>query len=85
MTTEEILAMFRKQASILDKDCPEQNDLILELAELLADSRGRLSKENFSTLVGIGAGLYKEGHSQYQARSDINAIMSLSVEHQKPN
>jgi len=85
MNSEEILAMFRKQASIMDRDSPEQNDLILELAELLADSRGRLSKENFSTLVGIGAGLYKERHSQYQARSDVNAIMSLWAEHQKPN
>ena len=55
-----------------------KSDLILGLARLLAESRGRLSKENFESLVELGAALYKEGHSQYQARSDVDIIMTRS-------
>jgi hypothetical protein len=57
---------------------PPKSQLILGLAQLLADSRGRLSKENFETLVQLGAALYKEGNSQYQARSDVDSIMNRS-------
>jgi hypothetical protein len=83
MNQDEILAMFRQQADMMDKERSGRNDLILKLAQLLADSRGTLSKENFETLLHIGAVLYKEGRSQFQARSDVNAIMSRSVENEK--
>lgn len=78
MTHEEILAMFRQEADSMGAAGPGHNELIFKLAELLADSRGRLSKENFETLVHIGAALYKEGHSRFHARSDVDNIMSDS-------
>jgi hypothetical protein len=78
MTQEEILDMFRQQAVSMSHAFPRSNSVILELAQLLADSRGRLSKENFETLVRIGGVLYKEGIDQFDARSDIAAIMKTS-------
>lgn len=62
---------------------PKPNSVVLELAQLLADSRGRLSKENFETLVRIGGVLYKEGLDQFVARSDIADIMKKSASDRK--
>src|SRR5688500_17072043 len=48
MTQEEILDLFRQRAAADTHVAqPTQGDLILALAQLLADSSGRLSKENF--------------------------------------
>lgn len=78
MTQDEILDMFRQQSANMSDAFPQPNSVILELAQLLADSRGRLSKENFETLVRIGGVLYKEGLDQFDARSDIAKIMKKS-------
>lgn len=78
MTQDEILDMFRQQSANMSEVFPRPNSVILELAQLLADSRGRLSKENFETLVRIGGVLYKEGLDQFDARSDVANIMKKS-------
>jgi hypothetical protein len=70
--------MFREQASDVPNELPSLNAVILDLSQLLADSRGRLSKENFDALVRIGAALYKEGDSRFHAKSDVDAIMKQS-------
>lgn len=79
MTTDEILTLFRQQAASLPQALPGSNSVIMELATLLAESRGRLSKENFETLVRIGGVLYKEGLDRFDARSDVADIMKKSA------
>ena len=83
MTQEEILSMFRAEANRMPLELPVANEIILELAQLLAESRERLSKETFETLVHIGGVLYKEGRSQFDARADVAAIMKQSVENRR--
>ncbi|WP_151638876.1 hypothetical protein [Noviherbaspirillum aerium] len=80
MTKDEVLGMFREQAKTDTTESPLMNTIILDLAGLLAESRGRLSKENFDALVRIGGALYKEGHSQYQARTDVGVIMKNATD-----
>lgn len=80
MTQDEILDMFRQQSEKMPNELPTRNAAILELAQLLAVSRGRLSKENFETLVRIGGMLYEAGRSQFDARSDVADIMKKSAE-----
>jgi prefoldin subunit 5 len=83
MTQDEILGMFREQAGKVQAELPTLNAVILESAQLLADSRGKLSKENFETLVRIGGALYKEGYSQFHGKSDVDAIMKRSADNQR--
>lgn len=80
MTQNEILEMFRSEADKMPLELPVANVIILELAQLLAESRGRLSKETFETLVHIGGVLYKEGRILFDARADVSAIMKKSAE-----
>jgi hypothetical protein len=82
MTQDEILGMFREQADKMQAETPSPNDVIFDLAQLLADSRGRLSKENFETLIRIGGVLYKEGRSRFQGKTDVDAIMKHSAENE---
>lgn len=81
MTQDEILELIRQHANTLanQAQAPMLNDIILRLARLLSESRGKLSKEDFNTLIHIGSVLYREGDSQFQARTDINAIMKNSL------
>lgn len=79
MTQDDILSLFRQQAADMNQDAPTQTDLIMQLSQLLADSRGRLSKENFDTLVHIGAALYKVGQDHFNARQNVSDIMQRSV------
>ena len=59
MTQDEILDIFRKEADKIPSEAAPINDVILALAQLLADSRSKLSKENFEVLAKIGGVLYK--------------------------
>lgn len=79
MTQDEILDMFRTRAHELESDSSAQSSAILDLAQLLADSRGRLPKENFETLVRIGAVLYKQGHDKFLGKQDVDVIMKKSL------
>jgi hypothetical protein len=79
MTRDQILNLFRDQADKIQGESPLLNVVILDLAQMLADSRGRLSKENFDTLLRIGGALYKEGQSQFHGKSDVDAIMKKST------
>lgn len=60
-----------------------QNDIFLKLAELLADSKGRLSKESFDVLITIGAVMYKDGLVQFNARADVALVMDKSAQGKK--
>ena len=83
MTADEILKLFREEATLLERTPENQNDLILRLAQLLSDSKGRLPKENFEELVHIGAVLYQKGLGQYNARADVAEIMRNSLQDQE--
>jgi len=83
MTQDQVVEMFREHARTDTTELPLLNTIILDLARLLAESRGKLSKENFDALIRIGGALYKEGHSQYQARTDVGAIMKSATENDK--
>ena len=78
MTQDDVIELFRQQAAILGEVKSSQHDIIMSLAKLLAESRGRLSKENFEALVRIGAVMYQEGLAQYRARSEVAATMEAS-------
>jgi hypothetical protein len=81
MTHDDILELFRQHATTLgaEAQAPMLNSIIIELAQLLAESRGKLTKETFDTLVHIGGVLYRAGDGQFQARSDVDAIMKHSL------
>lgn len=83
MTLEEIYALFRQHAAGMEQDPSTKGELISKLAQLLADSRGKLSKENFDMLVHIGGALYKEGQDQYDARKNVSEIMQNSIDSQQ--
>lgn len=80
MTSEQIIELFRQHAGTiaLEAQGPMVSNVINELAQLLANSRGTLPKETFESLVRIGGVLYREGNSQYHAKSDVDAIMKKS-------
>lgn len=83
MTQDEVIEMFRERARTDTTELPLLNTIILDLAVLLAESRGRLSMETFEALIRIGGALYKEGHNQYQARTDVGLIMKSATENEK--
>jgi hypothetical protein len=78
MTQDDVLGLFRQQAATLGEVQSTQTDIIMRLAQLLADSKGRLSKENFEELVHIGAVMYQESAAQFRARTEVAAIMNKS-------
>lgn len=80
MTPEHVIDMFRQHARTiaLEPPGPMLSNVIQELAQLLADSRGRLPKETFETLVRVGGVLYREGNSQFCATSEVDGIMKKS-------
>jgi hypothetical protein len=83
MTQDDVLELFREQATILGQVQASQSDIILRLAQLLADSKGRLSKENFEELVQIGAVMYQEGLGQFRARAEVATTMKKSAQGRK--
>jgi hypothetical protein len=78
MTQDDVLGLFRQQAATLGEVQSTQTDIIMRLAQLLADSNGRLSKDNFEELVYIGAVMYQESAAKFRARSEVAAIMQKS-------
>ncbi|TFW10357.1 hypothetical protein E4K72_01345 [Oxalobacteraceae bacterium OM1] len=80
MTQDDVLKMFRDGAEKLGPVKESQREIILALADLLANSRGRLSKEDFERLVGIGSVLYQEGLAQYNARQEMDSLMLKSID-----
>lgn len=78
MTKDDVIELFRQQAAALGAVKASQHDIIMQLAQLLADSRGRLSKENFEMLVHIGAVMYQEGLRDHRARTELAATMEAS-------
>lgn len=80
MTQDEVLDLFRQGAADPLTEIPSQSEVILKLSQLLADSRGKLSKEDFDALVQIGAALYKSGQDQFNARQNVSDIMRRSAE-----
>lgn len=79
MNQQDVLELFRKEARSLGAVQESQNEIINRLAQLLADSKGRLSKENFDALVHIGAVMYQEGLGKYRAKSEVAATMKESL------
>ena len=80
MNQDDVLKLFRKEAASIEMVEESQSEIINRLAQLLADSRGRLSKENFDDLVHIGAVMYKEGLGKHRARTEVAATMKESLE-----
>lgn len=79
MTEEEILDLFRTKAAAMDGE-PTKSDLVRDLALLLATSGSSLSKENFETLLDVGAAIYRLGLTQFNATTDVAEIMRESLE-----
>jgi hypothetical protein len=79
MTQDEVLELFRKQATMLGEVRPTQADIILRLARLLAASKEQVSTENFDELVEIGAVMYQESVGKLRARSEVTETMRQSV------
>lgn len=79
-----VLQLMREEAGRMAAH-PSYEELVSQLADLLSDSRGRLSRENFDQLIGLGAALYKAGHSQFHARKDVAEMMNKSVTDRRAN
>lgn len=80
MTQNEVIEMFRAKAATLGTLPATQRDIIQDLAKLLAESKGRLSKENFEMLVHIGAVMYQEALGKYRAGVEVTATMKKSAD-----
>jgi len=72
-------------SSRLGKVDPSQNDIILRIAQLLADSGSRILKVNFDGLVYIGAVRYQEDLGQFRARSELASMMKTLIDKSKNN
>jgi hypothetical protein len=83
MEQKDVLELFREQAATFGQLQSSQSDIILRLAQLLADSKGRLPKEIFEELVHIGAVMYQEGLGQYRARTEVAETMKKSSQARK--
>ncbi|WP_147384044.1 hypothetical protein [Noviherbaspirillum sedimenti] len=79
MTRDDVLKRFVEEADKLDKTYIRRNDIILQLAQLVADSRTSLSDESFAALLRIGAAIYKANLRQNRARKEIATIMRESI------
>jgi len=80
MTQHDVLELFRMQASSLGAVEASQSDIILRLAQLIANVREYLPEEDFEELIHIGAVLYQEGLGQYRARTEVAATMKQSAQ-----
>jgi hypothetical protein len=79
MTQFEVVMLFNTKAKDLGDDHTTEDNAISRLAQFLADSEDRLSKEDFDFLTHMGALMYKHGLGQYSARADVAAVMSRSA------
>jgi hypothetical protein len=79
MTQLDVVMLFNTQAKDLGTDHTTEDNTISRLAQFLADSEGRLSKEDFDFLTHMGALMYKHGLGQYTARADVAVVMSKSA------
>jgi hypothetical protein len=80
MTQDEALTLFEKEAAKLEKTHVRQKDLILALAQIMANSKETLSPDCLAALVHIGAHLYKGHLNQNRARADIAKTMQDSTQ-----
>lgn len=83
MTREDALQLFMEEANKLEKAYARQDDIIMQLAQLVADGESVLQKEDLDVLVKIGATLYKANRSRKQARKEIADTMRESLESDK--
>lgn len=79
MIQNEVLGMFRDQAASLGKVEASQADIILRLAQLLADCRDRLPQEYFDEFIHIGAVMYQEGLGKFRARTEVAETVRQSA------
>lgn len=79
MTKNDVMELFMAEAGKLDKMPIRREDTILQLTELIADTRATISDTSLARLVHIGATLYKANLSQSRARKEIAATMLESV------
>jgi hypothetical protein len=79
MTQYEVMSLFNQKAEELGDDHTTEDDTISRLAQFLAESELRLSKEDFEFLTHMGAILYKHGLGQFTARADVAAVMKRSA------
>lgn len=80
MTQREVLDMFRNQAALLGVVEASQADIILRLAQLLADCRDRLPQDGFDEFVHIGAVMYQEGLGKFRARTEVAETIRSSAQ-----
>jgi stalled ribosome rescue protein Dom34 len=85
MTTDDILDLFQKDAESLGEIKNTQSDIIMSLAQVIADCKDFITQENYEKLLHIGAVMYQEGLSQYMARSEVDDIMKESSAARKKN
>jgi hypothetical protein len=79
MTEDEVLKRIRKEADDLPVTDTVQGDTIMQFLSVLAESQALLPPENFDRLMHIAALLYKEGLSNFRARTEVAVTMDASV------
>jgi hypothetical protein len=78
MTPDDVVQLFREKAEALDKNQITQNDAILQLAGLLADTEEWLPKQSFNALIDVGAVMFRDGLSRFRATSEVADTMDRS-------
>jgi hypothetical protein len=85
MNQDDVMALFIEESERPSRPLGRQNDPILLLAKVAADSSENLSTESFNALVHIGGAIYKTWTAQARARSELASTMKESIESVDPN
>jgi hypothetical protein len=82
MNQGDVIALFKQEAATLGRIEASQSDIILKLAQLIADVNRKLSPSDRERLLYIGAVMYQEASSQFEARKEMDSLMKTSVDPQ---
>ncbi|HTH45426.1 MAG TPA: hypothetical protein VL528_10120 [Oxalicibacterium sp.] len=80
MNQSDVVKLFKQQASTLGRIEASQSDIILKLAQLIADVNQKLSSADLDRLLYIGAVMYQEAANQFEARKDMDSLMKTSID-----
>jgi len=78
MTQEEVLELFKKEAATLGTIESSQSDIILKLAQVLADTSDQIAQAAFERMIYVGAVMYQEALGEFRARAEMADMMQTS-------
>lgn len=82
MNQGDVIALFKREAATLGRIEASQSDIILKLAQLIADVNRKLSPAELDRLLYVGAVMYQQASRQFEARKEMDGLMKTSVDTQ---